>query len=168
MTDDYLAGTYKNQVRITPMMFIFPWSMMQYMLTAQVLDIIQVCPLCVCSPYVTTCSWVIASNFAFTLPYNCLHWPWIGILCALVKQKLQKFHETCLRKMVWFHHVYSTFCSFLCTATWRGSVSLLLPKFLNVLKKVRTLKVKAGCKGNVEKITIWSGQLQIIYRSRCM
>jgi hypothetical protein len=71
-----------------------------------------------CSPYVTTWSWVTASIFAFTLPYNRLPWPRIGFLCARVKQKLREFHETCLRKMVWFHHSYSTFCSFLCTATW--------------------------------------------------
>lgn len=48
------------------------------------------------------------------------------------------------------YHSYSTFCSFLCTATWRGS--LLLPKFPNVLKNVRTPKVTAGCRRNVENL----------------
>jgi hypothetical protein len=103
------------------------------------------------SPYVTTWSRVTASNFAFTLPYNRLHWPRIGFLCALVKQKLREFHEVCLRKMVWFYHSYSTFYSLLCTETWRGSGSLLLLKFLNVLKNVRSPKVQAGCQRNVEK-----------------
>ena len=88
-TDDYLAGAYKSHVRTTPMTFLFPCSMMQYMLTVQLFGITRVCPSCIHVRHMSVLDleWLRQISPS-PWPYNRLQWPRNGFFISSCKAKI--------------------------------------------------------------------------------